>query len=92
MKIKSFTFPKVSSVPKLMSLCATEHKSHEVVHLSYKPYSTSERLSLVLRKCFDEFVDFSGSVVEMWGDPEAITAGCGDDILRVELVIKRHRR
>src|SRR6185295_10888592 len=62
-----------------------------VVHLPYKPNSTNERISLGLWKRFDQLIDFSGCVVEMRGDPEAITAWGGDDIFRVELVIERHR-
>src|SRR5262249_34993958 len=84
-------FPKNSCVETWWSLCANGHKSHKVVHLPYKPYSTSERISLALWKRFEKLVDFSGGVIEMRGDTQAITAWCCDDILRVELVIENHR-
>ena len=84
-------FPEISGVEKSKSLCANGHKSHKVVHLPYKPYSTVERISLGLWKRFDEVVDFSSCVVEMRGDPKAITAWCCDDIFLVEPVIQSHR-
>ena len=85
-------FAKDSGVKKLKSLFANGHKSHEVVHLPYKPYRTVARISLGLWKRFDELVDFSGGVVQVGGDAKAITAWRGDDILRVEVVIQGHRR
>ena len=72
-------------------MCANGHNSHKVVHLPYKPYSTTELISLGLWKRFDELIDFSGCVVEMRGDPKAIATRRGDDIFPVEPVIQGHR-
>ena len=85
-------FPEISGVKKSKSLFANGHKSHEVVHLPYKPYRTVERISLGLGKRLNELVHLGGCVVEMRGDPKAITAWRGDDIFLVELVIQGHRR
>ena len=82
---------RISGVEKLKSLFANGHNSHEVVHLSYKPYSTVELISNGLWKGFDELVDFSGCVVEVRGDTKAITAWRCDDTLCVELVVQGHR-
>ena len=70
-----------------------KHRANMAVPVSCNCDCTIERLSLAhLRQRFNELVDFCGGVIKMRGDPEAITARCGDDVSLIEVAIKRHRR
>ena len=72
---------------------ATKHTAIMTVHVQYNYGCTIEPKSLAyLRQCFNEVIDFCGGVVKMWGDPEAITARRGDNVLGHEVVIQRHVR
>ena len=59
-----------------------------LVPVSYKGDGTIDRKSLAdLRKRLNKLIDFGSGVIEMRGDPKAITARRGDDVPRIELVI-----
>ena len=77
-------------LPKWQDCTEANTQPVTLVQRQYKPDSTPNYYRSFLWKRFDELIDFALGVVQVRGDPEAITTRRRDDISRGQVRIERH--